>query len=688
MFRSVLATLVLCAVAATALAAPQATSDAPSNDRSKAYYHFSVAHLYRQLAMQFVRQEYVDRAIEEYKLAMEADPDSEYIPQELIKLYASANRLDDAISLANEIIEKNPESASMYKLLGRIYQSYSRDGRNGVDPEMVRSAIEQYEQALKLAPEDSEVLLALGSLYGMSGRTEEAEKTLRKTLELEPNSAEAQSALAFLMLESGDADGAIALFEKVMTAEGGDRRYLRPLISAYEQGGRFADAAKLQQRLLDEAEQGGRNSLQIRRELAENLLRADKLDKALTNFKKLLVAEPRNPRYHLRVSQIHRSQRNYEDAWTSLREAQRLNPDDLDIKYNTVLLLEAEQRREEAIEALGQILSDTEQSDYEPRDAGNRAIFLEHLAALQRQEEDFSSARQTYAEIAELNPDLEPRVRSLVIDSYRAERDYSRALDESNGAVKEFPKSRPLLVQRATLLAETGDSEKAAELLEGLVDGGPGDLEIRLTIAQTWEKAKEYDKALAAVNQAEELAENKGQKISILFTKGSILERAKDFDGSEQAFRDLLEIDPENASALNYLGYMLADRGEKLDEAHDMVQRALDLDPDNGAYLDSLGWIYYRQEKFDLAERYLLRSLERFGYDPVVLTHLGDVYFELGDNAKAEKHWRLGLQEWRRSPKADRDRTEMDKLVQKLSNIGVKVSLADDGEPESAPRNE
>jgi Tfp pilus assembly protein PilF len=149
----------------------------------------------------------------------------------------------------------------------------------------------------------------------------------------------------------------------------------------------------------------------------------------------------------------------------------------------------------------------------------------------------------------------------------------------------------------------------------------------------------------------------------------SFYDRFKTFDESETVFRQLLELYADNPGALNYLGYILADQGIKLDEAHDMIQRALDLEPENGAYLDSLGWVYYRQEKFDLAERQLLRSLERYGRDPVVLTHLGDVYQKLGDVQKAAEHWRQSLEEWRRTPKADQDAAEIERLEEKLTEL-------------------
>ena len=88
--------------------------------------------------------------------------------------------------------------------------------------------------------------------------------------------------------------------------------------------------------------------------------------------------------------------------------------------------------------------------------------------------------------------------------------------------------------------------------------------------------------------------------------------------------------DPKNAQALNYLGYMLADRGTRLDEALGYIRRAVALDPQNGAYLDSLGWVYYRMGNYDLAEENLRRASEKIGSDPTVQAHLGDLYQKTG----------------------------------------------------------
>jgi tetratricopeptide (TPR) repeat protein len=636
-------------------------------DREESYYRFSVGHLYHRLAMQHALPEYVDRAIAEYQAAMAADPASTYIPQELIQLYASVNRLEDAVKLGNEVAARSPRDAEVRRLLGQIYQSYAYDRRGGFNRESAANAVAEFEKALEIEPDDLETLQALGGLKLDLGDAAAAEKHFLRALEVAPADSQALAGLARIYIASGETQKAIDALEQVVQSEGGNRRSLESLARAYEEVRRFAEAADIYRRLMEDAGSNGGNQIAYRGMYADSLLRARDYAKAREQYERLAEIQPRNAIHRLRLAQIDTEDRRFEQAWGHIQEAQRLDPENLDVKYNIVLLLEAELRYNEAAEGMRQILDDTKQESYDPADLANRIRFLGHLASIERQREDFEAARGIYSEMAVLDPNFAPQSRALTIDTFRAEKNSDRALEEAARAVREYPENDGLRMQWATILAETGHAGEAAEIVEGLMTGDESDAELYLSLAQLWEKGKDLDKALAAIEEAEKLAPD--QKIPILFSKASILERFKKFDESETVFRQLLELDPDNSGALNYLGYMLADQGIKLDEAHDMIQRALDLEPDNGAYLDSLGWVYYRQEKFDLAERQLLRSLERYGRDPVVLTHLGDVYQKLGDVEKAVEHWRQGLEEWRRTPKADQDTAEIERLEEKLTEL-------------------
>jgi Tfp pilus assembly protein PilF len=109
------------------------------------------------------------------------------------------------------------------------------------------------------------------------------------------------------------------------------------------------------------------------------------------------------------------------------------------------------------------------------------------------------------------------------------------------------------------------------------------------------------------------------------------------------AIRRVLARDPQNAPALNYLGYMLAERGERLDESVTVVTQALQIEPENGSYLDSLGWAYFKAQKLDLAEEYLRRAAGQLKGNSVIQDHYGDVLSKLGRYDDAIAAWTLAL---------------------------------------------
>lgn len=266
------------------------------------------------------------------------------------------------------------------------------------------------------------------------------------------------------------------------------------------------------------------------------------------------------------------------------------------------------------------------------------------------------------------------RARMLIIDTYRAARDMPKALEEVQKAVQAFPRDRSFRVTQALLLGENGDTDNAAKALKEMIGGSADDREIYLDLAQIYERGRRYAEAESAARSAEKLAMRPAENEMVWFMLGAIYERQKKFDQAETEFKRVLQLNPRNAPALNYYGYMLADLGTRLDEATALVQRALAEDPNNGAYLDSLGWAYYKQNRLVEAEKSLQRAVERDSHDPTIRDHLGDVYFKSGKNELAAAEWERALNEWRKALPTETEADKIAALEKKLSSVKQRLA--------------
>jgi len=655
---------------AAGLAAQPASRERSQADRAAAYYNFAMGHLYAELAgMYGNRSEYVNKAIEHYKLAMKADPGASFLAQELTDLYIQAGRLSDAVLEAEDMLKGDPGSIEAHRILGRIYTRMIGDAaQNKINERMLRQAIEQYQKITEKDSKDTDAWVTLGRLHKLAQNSVEAEKAYKKALELDPDNEYALSGLANVYSDVGDTKTAIEMWRR-LADQNPSPRILRALASAYEQVRDYSSAARTLRRALELAPKDP----DIKRDLAENLLVSEQFDEALKLYQELADANPGDPQFQLRLSQIYRQQRDFPKAREAHQKAKALDPNSLEIRYNEVNLLEAEGKDNEAIAGLKEILNSTARESYAPPERSNRVILLERLGLLYRSNEQAPEAVATFRQIAQLDPDLGGRAAAQIIETYRGAKEYRRAEEEADAACKKYPNDRMVRLMRASVLADIGKADEAVAEVKKLLDG-KNDRENWLALAQVYDKAKNYDGMAKALQEADRLSQSPDEKESVIFLRGAMCEKLKKYPEAEAEFRRVLEMNPRNASALNYLGYMLADRDVRLEEAHKLISSALELDPNNGAFLDSLGWVYYRMGKLDQAENYLRLALQRVSRDATVHDHLGDVYFRQGKLKEAIAQWQISLKEWEASSRAEIDPVEMAKIQKKLESAKIRLA--------------
>ncbi len=667
-------------------AAPSEASPAKAADtaaqpvnRALAYYHLGLATIYEEQAISDGQPELATRAIEEYKLALNSDPDSPQLNDGLADLYYRSGRSHDAEVMARDLLKTSPNDIDAHKMLGRIYLRELGEAQNSVSSTSpagnpLDKAIAEFEKIVVLQPKNVEDHMVLGQLYIVKHDAKKAETEFEQAKAIDPESEEVVLNLARLYVESGDMNHAAEVIEGVAVADRTPKMEVA-LGAAYDQLKRPEDAIAAYRRAVD-LEPGDLHTMDA---LAQALLGDNQLDAALKEYKDLAQADPENTGALIHICEIQRRQGKYENALATARKVRQLDPGNLEAGYNEGLLLDVLGRYNDAAQTFEKMVDLTSHANgaYTTEEKNNRGIFLERLGAVYHEENKTPEAIAAYQKLIDMGGDSAIRGYQGQVDTYRDAKQFDQAVDVAHKAVEANPKDRDLKLMLAGELLDLGKTDEGLALAKGLLDNTDKDRAVWLALGQMNVRVRRWKDAGDAFARAEALTTKKEDKTMLLFLKGELAERQKHYDQAEQLFRQVLVEDPSSAITLNYLGYMLADKGARLPEALKMIHKAVELDPMNGAYLDSLGWVYFKMGQYELSENNLRQAVERDQTDPTVHDHLGDLYEKTGRIRLAAAQWELSLAEYQKSAPADVDPGDVAKVQKKLDSARIKLAKED-----------
>jgi tetratricopeptide (TPR) repeat protein len=665
-------------VASPVQIAPANEADAAAQplDRAQAYYHMALASGYEEKAVSEGRQEYVSRAIEEYKLALNADPGSPQLNLALANLYFRTGRTRDAENTARRLLKNTPDDVEAHKLLGRIYLRSLSEGQSAppaASPggNVLAQAIAEFEKIVALQPKNVENRMILGQLYTIKHDPKKAEEQFKTAQAMEPDSEEVVLNLARLYAESGDIEQAAKAIEAVPVADR-TAKMEDALGSAYEQLKRTKESIAAYQRA-NEIEPGDPRTLDV---LAHALLSDNQLDEALKRYRELAEADPENASALVRIGEIQRRQGKYEDALATIRKARKMDSSSLEAGYNEGLLLDVLGHYDEAAQVYEKMVELTSHANgaYTTEEKNNRGIFLERLGAVYHEQNKTTEAIATYQKMIDMGGDTAVRGYQSQVDAWRDAKQYDKAIEVARKAVEANPKNRDLQLMLAGEMSDLGKTDEGLAQAKGLLANNAEDRQVWLAMGQICVRAHRWKEAEDDFNKAEPMSTKKEDKAYLIFLRGELAERQKHYEPAEQFFRQALEQEPDNAMILNYLGYMLADKGKQLPDALKMIRKAVELEPMNGAYLDSLGWVYFKMGEYELAEENLRQAVERDQTDPTVHDHLGELYEKTGRFRMATAQWELSLAEFAKTAAVDVEPAEVAKVQKKLDSARLKLS--------------
>ncbi|MBD8492381.1 tetratricopeptide repeat protein [Pseudomonas syringae] len=446
----------------------------------------------------------------------------------------------------------------------------------------------------------------------------------------DPDNLESQRAAAIQLARAGRYDDSMLYMERVLQGQGdthfdflalaaaetdtGTRNGLIKsfdrLLGKYPSNGQliFGKALLLQQngeseqslKLLEDnpPKEGEIAPILLRTRLLQSLGRGDE---GLPILEKSIKQYPDDKRLRLTYARMLVEQDRMNDAKTQFANLLKQYPDDDDLRLSLALVC------------------------LEARAWDEAAGYLEELVA-----------RDAHVDTAHLNLG---RIQEERNDPQGALNEY-----EQVGPGTDF---LPAQLRQSDILISNGNAAEASRRLGEARDAQPEfAIQLYLIEAETLTANNLADRGWQVLNKA---LKQYPDDLNLLYTRAMLAEKRDDLKQMETDLRTILAREPENAMALNALGYTLSDRTTRYAEARELIEKAHKLNPDDPAVLDSLGWVNYRLGNLDEAERLLRLALERFP-DHEVAAHLGEVLWAKGQQREARKVWAKALEEQPDSP--------------------------------------
>lgn len=281
-----------------------------------------------------------------------------------------------------------------------------------------------------------------------------------------------------------------------------------------------------------------------------------------------------------------------------------------------------------------------------PKDSPEDDAVRAKLADIYLHSHDLKHASEQLQGILRDNP-TDPQTYYLLGGIAYDETNYTRAVDYFEEAIAINPDLESAYYDMATAQLESGRIADASATLDKARRKFPQNFMAEYLSGVACNEQKDYTNALQHFTTAEVVAETSSPgKLTdnFYFQMGATCERLGDYLRAEKCFEKSLSLAPDSSETLNYLGYMWADHGMKLDQARELIAKAVKAEPKNAAYLDSMAWVLYKLHEPKPALDYALKAIQfSEEEDATLYDHIGDIYAALGQKDKARQSWTKSL---------------------------------------------
>lgn len=615
-------------IASTAAAQPPAPTP-----KAQAYYEFMQA---RRLEA----DGNTAAALSALARAEKLDPTAADIPAEMAALHARQNDGQQALAAAERALALDKDNVEAHRILGLVYSAWSEGAGTapaGETTASLRDKAVEHLKAIRGSPAmatDLSLQIAYGRLLLRSGQTDEAITALEAVASQAPYVAEPFVLLAEARTSQGrmfEAAEALAQAAQI------NPRYYVSLGDLYERLGRWAAAAGAYGQALEGVRSPSRE-LRLRHIAALlNVPGGAGASRAQASLDELLKGNPNDTRLLYLRSTAARQLGDASSAEATARQILSIDPTSLPGLSALARALSDQYRYRQVVELLTPLAKDVAARGKGME--GDAAGALAQLGLAHQQLGEYDAAIAAFTSARTLAPS-DPTFDLYLVQALIAARRFDRAADVAGTVLQTRPDDLRLVRLRAQALSRLGRAAEAIAFLEGAIKSESRSPQLALALADAYAADRRYDDAVRVIEQAETAF---GEDEEFTLRLVGLYEQSGRLAEAERELRARIEGDPLDALALNYLGYILADRTERLTEAVELIERALRVEPDNPSYLDSLGWALFKQGKVDEAAGPLGRAAAALPANSVIQEHLGDVLARQGKWAEAAAAWQRAL---------------------------------------------
>jgi len=474
--------------------------------------------------------------------------------------------------------EKGDKESTYYFLLSEL------DTRRSDLP----SALGNLNKAIERDPNQSYLLYKRASLHASVGEIKKAEADIQKALLLSPHHAPSLILLGKLYQSQEKWEEAIRTYRKALAEIPTNEEANALLIEAYVAQKDYRSAAS-QVRSWEKLSPDDVVPLFYEANLHQNFIKSSSA--AIEDYQRILKMEPDNMKALMALTDIYISRKEDRKVLEVLKQMEALAPDDMTLKVKIAL------------------------------------IYYEH--------KEYDRAIDKFKELLALHVNQDRVIYYMGVIFENLKRDPEALTEfEKVNAKSDFYKDSQL--HRAFLNRRARKDDEAVKILETGIYNRPDTGAFYEYLSEIYRDHQNYPQAIEILKKG--ISKSRDKEI-LYYTLGVVYDMAGRFEEGITAMRSVLKINPQNAGALNYIGYSYADRGLHLEEAEGLVRKALTLKPDDGFITDSLGWVYFKKGDLERAEELVGRAYKAVPGEPTIGEHMGDIYLKKNNKSLARKYF-------------------------------------------------